>query len=115
MMAKILMYLLISMIQPGATCLHVFEQRCHDLQPERIIPGTTLNILQFVSSNTTLMLADNDITCNRKAQVTSANICRVALTIKTSMQSSIVFEAWLPEHWNGRFLATGNGGIDGCE
>ncbi|KAH3933443.1 carboxylic ester hydrolase [Parastagonospora nodorum] len=113
-MAKILLYLLISMIQPGATCLHGFEQRCHDLQPERIIPGTTLNILQFVSSNTTLMLEDNDITCNRKAQVTSANICRVALTIKTSMQSSIVFEAWLPKHWNGRFLATGNGGIDGC-
>jgi hypothetical protein len=42
------------------------------------------------------------------------DLCRVALNISTSGRSGVVFEGWLPEGWSGRFLATGNGGIDGC-
>lgn len=44
----------------------------------------------------------------------AVDLCRVALSISTSNRSGITFEIWLPAKWSGRFLATGNGGIDGC-
>ena len=34
--------------------------------------------------------------------------------VATSSRSGISMEAWLPEQWTGRFLSTGNGGLDGC-
>lgn len=34
--------------------------------------------------------------------------------VATSNVSGITMEAWLPEDWNGRFLSTGNGGLNGC-
>src|SRR5436190_19448868 len=37
--------------------------------------------------------------------------CRVTVTKQTSPESKVAVEVWLPkEHWNGRFLGTGNGG-----
>jgi hypothetical protein len=40
--------------------------------------------------------------------------CRVTATIKTSPESNVDVEVWLPEdNWNGRFLGTGNGGPAG--
>jgi feruloyl esterase len=94
-----------------------FEQRCLAFQPQQIVArvNATRSIVQYASTGTTLALPDNDATCNRKAQIISTNICRIALSIQTSEQSNIIFEAWLPENWSGRFLATGNGGIDGCK
>jgi feruloyl esterase len=97
------------------TAISHFEQQCIAFQPESIIPGATRNVLQYVLANTTLTFPDNDASCNRKGQAVAVNVCRMALSIKTSEQSSINFEAWFPEQWSGRFLATGNGGIDGCE
>lgn len=92
-----------------------FEKRCLSFEPEKFVPGATRNVLQYVAANTTLRFPDNVASCNRGSQAVAANVCRVALSIKTSKQSNITFEAWLPENWSGRFLATGNGGIDGCE
>jgi feruloyl esterase len=91
-----------------------FERKCLDLQPEQFIIGARRNILQYIPAGTVLTFPDNDATCNRGTQAVSVNICRIALSVQTSEQSSIIVEAWLPEHWTGRFLATGNGGIDGC-
>jgi feruloyl esterase len=92
-----------------------FEQRCLAFQPQDVIVNATRRVVQYVSTGTTLALPGNDATCNRKAQAISSNMCRIALSIQTSEQSSIIFEAWLPEDWTGRFLASGNGGLDGCE
>lgn len=39
--------------------------------------------------------------------------CRVAGRIHPSADSDIAFEVWLPAQWNGRFEATGNGGLAG--
>lgn len=91
-----------------------FEKKCLSFQPEKFVPGATRNVLQYVAANTTLSFPDNVASCNRGTQAVAANVCRVALSIKTSKQSNITFEAWLPENWSGRFLAAGNGGIDGC-
>jgi feruloyl esterase len=99
----------------AAVASSTFEQRCLAFQPELVVNNATRNILEYVATGTKLNFPDNDATCNRGTQVVSENICRIALSIKTSNQSSIAFEAWLPEKWTGRFLATGNGGIDGCE
>jgi hypothetical protein len=39
--------------------------------------------------------------------------CRVVGRIHPSADSDIGFEVWLPEKWNGRFEAVGNGGLAG--
>lgn len=45
---------------------------------------------------------------------TSVPLCRVQFSVNTSETSQIKAEAWLPDDWNGRFLALGNGGLGGC-
>jgi feruloyl esterase len=39
--------------------------------------------------------------------------CRVAATLTPSSDSHIEMELWLPQNWNGKFLAVGNGGWAG--
>ncbi|KAL1625577.1 hypothetical protein SLS56_007236 [Neofusicoccum ribis] len=91
-----------------------FQQRCLSFEPEKYVSNSTRTAREFVSAGTTLTFPDNDATCNRASQLVSADICRIALSIPTSDKSSITWEMWLPREWTGRFLATGNGGIDGC-
>lgn len=91
-----------------------FEKKCLAFTPEAYISNSTRQVLDYVPAGTTLMFPDNDPTCARPSQVVSVDLCRVALSIPTSNRSSITFEMWLPADWSGRFLGTGNGGIDGC-
>lgn len=92
-----------------------FETKCLAFRPEAYVEWSTRNVLQFVAAGTTLTFPDNDATCNRASQAVSVDLCRIALSINTTETSRITFEAWFPENWSGRFLATGNGGIDGCQ
>ena len=92
-----------------------FHQQCLSFTPEKYIFNSTREVLEYVATGTNLTFPSNDPSCARGSQVVAANVCRVALSIPTSNRSSITFEAWLPEEWSGRFLATGNGGIDGCK
>lgn len=39
--------------------------------------------------------------------------CRVAATLTPSSDSDIKVEVWLPQAWNGKFMAVGNGGWNG--
>lgn len=41
------------------------------------------------------------------------SFCRIAGHIHPSSDSDIAFEVWLPDKWNGRFQAVGNGGLAG--
>ncbi|KAF5539469.1 feruloyl esterase b [Fusarium mexicanum] len=92
-----------------------FRHRCLAFNPTRLINNSTLTRQEFVSAGTTLQLSDNVPTCNRASQAVTVDLCRIALQIPTSKRSSISFELWLPSDWKGsRYLATGNGGIDGC-
>lgn len=93
-----------------------FRERCLALQPARLIRNSTLTRQEFVSADTTLDLSDNVPSCNRRSQLVTVDLCRIALQIPTSKRSSISFELWLPHEWEGnRYLATGNGGVDGCK
>ena len=92
-----------------------FEQKCLAFRPDNRTIGVKLNVLQYVTAGTNLTFPDNDASCNRASQKVSVDLCRITLEIRTSRTSNISFEAWFPENWSGRFLATGNGGIDGCE
>jgi feruloyl esterase len=95
--------------------LNHFRERCLSFAPEAYVENSTRQVLEYVPAETTLTFPYDDSTCSRPRQVVSADLCRVALSIPTSMRSSITFELWLPAVWSGRFLATGNGGIDGCK
>jgi feruloyl esterase len=91
-----------------------FESLCLTFRPAQLIPGATQKTLQYVPAGTNLLFPNNVASCNRGSQVASANMCRIALSVVTSEQSNVTLEAWFPEVWTERFLAVGNGGIDGC-
>ena len=59
-----------------------------------------------VNISTTLQAIDTD---------TLPAFCRVELKITTNVtaNSTATAEVWLPEEWNNRFLAVGNGGFSG--
>lgn len=92
-----------------------FRTACLSFDPKKHVANIpSVNAHEFVSAGTTLQLPDNDPSCARPNQTVSIDVCRIALNISTSSRSGIIFEQWLPVNWAGRFLATGNGGIDGC-
>jgi feruloyl esterase len=91
-----------------------FRTACSAFEPAKYVPNATVNAHDFVAAGTTLQLPGNDPSCARPNQTVSVDLCRVALNISTSSRSRVIFEGWLPARWTGRFLATGNGGIDGC-
>lgn len=91
-----------------------FQRQCLSFRPEAYVSNSTREVLQYVTAGTNLSFPDNDASCDRANQVVAADICRIALSVPTSNRSSITFELWLPSNWTGRFLGTGNGGIDGC-
>lgn len=93
-----------------------FKNKCLGFKPRtHVAKDAVLNHLEYVPAGTTLALPDADPSCNRAlGQAVAVDLCRVTLSVPTSSRSGIHLELWLPEAWNGRTLATGNGGLDGC-
>ncbi|KAI0465928.1 feruloyl esterase B [Xylaria cf. heliscus] len=92
-----------------------FKTKCLDFKARaHITENATLNRLDYVPAGTNLAFPDNDPSCGRASQAVAVDLCRVALSVPTSPRSRFTYELWLPESWNGRTLATGNGGLDGC-
>lgn len=114
MSPKWLVFLITVPVAMAAYGNSTFEQTCLAFKPQSYVFNSTLNILEYVPAGTNLPLTGNDPTCSRTNQTAVNNLCRIGLTIPTSNQSSLIYEQWLPEVWSGRFLATGNGGTDGC-
>ncbi|KAM0550205.1 hypothetical protein ACHAPJ_009053 [Fusarium lateritium] len=119
LLLRICWYLaVLSSLVASATChrtFNTFRNRCLAFKPARLIHNSTLTRQEFIPAGTTLQLSDNVPSCNRLSQAVTVDLCRIALQIPTSKRSSISFEVWLPSEWKGsRYLATGNGGIDGC-
>ncbi|OGM47214.1 feruloyl esterase B precursor [Aspergillus bombycis] len=91
-----------------------FQASCQAFSPDTRDTSAHREFTEYVPAGTNLSLPYNDATCARPYQVVPVDLCRVALYLETSNRSSVTTELWLPRNWTGRFLGTGNGGIDGC-
>ncbi|PVI06793.1 feruloyl esteras-like protein B [Periconia macrospinosa] len=91
-----------------------FEKQCASIASKLEVESATVYFSQFVPAGTNLSLPENNVTCGEPFQVVPVDICRVALYVATSNRSGINMETWLPSNWTGRFLSSGNGGLNGC-
>ncbi|KAF9873087.1 tannase and feruloyl esterase [Colletotrichum karsti] len=87
---------------------------CSSLASRLNLPDSTIHETTFISAGTNISLPDNHPSCAIPYQVSDVNICRVVFLTTTGPTSNISLEAWLPLEWSGRFLGTGNGGMNGC-
>ncbi|KAJ6479361.1 tannase and feruloyl esterase [Mycena vulgaris] len=85
--------------------------KCLSLQQRLNLENTTILDVTYVSAPTNVTTPGS---CQSSAPVTSAPLCRVQFVINTTSTSAVHAEAWLPDTWFGRFMATGNGALNGC-
>jgi feruloyl esterase len=82
------------------------------------LPGVSVLNITHLTSGTSIALPGLVPSCANSAGYNvakaTADLCRAVLNVTTSPSSTDRIEAWLPDAWNGRFLATGNGGTGGC-
>lgn len=80
------------------------------------VPNAIIDHIEHLPNGSNIPLPNTVPSCGGPSYSanTTSDLCRVVMTVPTSNSSSIRVEAWLPDEWNGRFLATGNGGIGGC-
>ncbi|KAJ4474975.1 Tannase/feruloyl esterase [Lentinula aciculospora] len=94
-----------------------FDSACGRIASQAAsIANATIFFADLVPAGTNLTFPDQDPSCasTTSFQVVLADMCRVSLNVSTSDRSGITMETWLPRNWTGRFLSTGNGGLDGC-
>jgi len=103
-------------LQIAFTAAYSFREQCLSFDATSHLKNATLRLHEYVPANTTIPLGGMDSSCGRTSQLFSTEACRVALTVPTTNRSSVIVELFLPQpdSWTGRYLATGNGGIDGC-
>ncbi|KAM0547218.1 hypothetical protein ACHAPJ_010480 [Fusarium lateritium] len=81
-----------------------------------VISNATVDSVSHHSLGEAISLPNTVESCGGptlKVNITT-NLCRVVVNVSTSDSSSVRVEAWLPDDWNNRLLATGTGGIGGC-
>lgn len=76
------------------------------------IPDSSLNYVAHVAQNGSFGDAATNIPFPRNA-TGLPELCALSVNIKTPGNTSYNFGMFLPSNWNGRFLATGNGGFGG--
>ncbi|KAF9692124.1 hypothetical protein EKO04_009936 [Ascochyta lentis] len=91
-----------------------FNSTCASIASKLEVENGVVYFSEFVAAGTNLSLPDNNATCAQNFQLVTADICRVSLYVSTSSNSGFNMEAWLPSNWTGRYLSTGNGGLNGC-
>ncbi|KAF1944607.1 tannase and feruloyl esterase [Clathrospora elynae] len=91
-----------------------FNSKCAAIASKLAIEGGVVHSAEFVAAGTNFSVPVYDPTCAQAPQPVTADICRIALYVSTSERSGFNMEAWLPSNWTGRFLSTGNGGLNGC-
>ncbi|CZR45263.1 uncharacterized protein FPRO_15562 [Fusarium proliferatum ET1] len=81
-----------------------------------LISHGTISSVQHHVAGDVIPLPNTVASCrgpNFKVNIT-ADLCRIVVKVSSSDFSSVRIEAWLPDDWNTRLLATGTGGIGGC-
>ncbi|OAF98543.1 putative feruloyl esterase [Paraphaeosphaeria sporulosa] len=99
--------------------IHSFETACSAFASAFNHPGVKVQFSQFLPQGYNLSITDYPQSCldsqgSSPVQILGADVCRVAILVDTSANSSMTLEAWLPKAWTGRFLSGGNGGLSGC-
>lgn len=77
---------------------------------------TSIISCTYYTSGTTFDIEGGQSACTSSA-TPEVNICRIVLSVATSGNSNTYIEVWLPsgdDEWNGRLMATDNGGLGGC-
>ncbi|KLO15211.1 tannase and feruloyl esterase [Schizopora paradoxa] len=100
----------------GPSALQDPGSSCTALQGLHSIQNTTILSAVYYTEPVTAIPLQIVQSCYYRFQSinTSVPLCRVQFGVNTSETSEIKAEAWLPDEWNGRFLALGNGGLGGC-
>ncbi|KAH8886149.1 tannase and feruloyl esterase [Thozetella sp. PMI_491] len=109
-------FLLSALVVPTCWALAASRSQCSNIASKIAIANTTVVYASHHSAGEVILLPGTDETCGGptlNATIT-ANLCRFVLDTVTSSSSSVHLEAWFPDDWNGRFLATGGGGLGGC-
>jgi feruloyl esterase len=97
--------------------LQDFNTTCNNLVQNLNIPNAQIKSATVVEKGVHLKFPGVAKSCTLTLLGTtvSSNICRVVANVSTSDRSGVLMEAWLPLNWTGRFLGTGNGGLNGCK
>jgi feruloyl esterase len=74
--------------------------------------GASVNFAYPVAANATFEVPKGD-TGYPNNPVNLPSLCAVSVQVKSIGNSTYGFGLFLPEEWNGRFLAVGNGGFAG--
>lgn len=110
-MIKKLLYLATVAISPAIAKPH---SKC--TAGSLLISHGTISSVQHHVAGDVIPLPNTVASCrgpNFKVNIT-ADLCRIVVNVSSSDFSSVRIEAWLPDDWNTRLLATGTGGIGGC-
>ena len=82
------------------------ETPCDKLAALRL-PGSTITAAEAIA-------AGSYKTAPAGNGLQTPAFCRVAATLRPTSDSSIDVEVWLPDNWNGKYQAVGNGGWAGA-
>ncbi|KAF2717981.1 tannase-domain-containing protein [Polychaeton citri CBS 116435] len=76
----------------------------------------TLFSCTAVSSGSTIEVPSGQSGICGASESAPVDLCRVTLSVATSDASETYIEVWMPSNsdWNGRVMATDNGGLNGC-
>ncbi|KAI5781230.1 tannase and feruloyl esterase [Geopyxis carbonaria] len=87
--------------------------RCASFAATLKLENTSITATTYLTANETFVIPDAHPTCAQNA-TTPVALCRLELLTKTTSTSQVVTELWLPDNFNKRVAATGNGGFNGC-
>ncbi|KAJ4290600.1 hypothetical protein N0V90_010818 [Kalmusia sp. IMI 367209] len=90
------------------------DDTCSAASAKIALANSTVSSISHHKKGDAISLPGVNPTCGISAANITSDLCRIVFDTATSSSSSVHFEAWLPDNWNGRFMATGGSGLSGC-